>query len=254
MTASELATILKARKHGNYWLARCVVHRDRSPSVSIRQGKDRVMLKCFAGCECKDILTTLGLSFNDLGYKSEPEWRHRIRLNRVQPSGKRKPLGELEATYRYTDERGELLAEKLRFEGKVFLWRRPNGGGWIWKVDRAKLPLYLLHEVVLAPTVALCEGEKDAERLRKLGFTATTAPNGANSWRAGFAQHFSGKKVLIFPDSDAPGIDYAERAQRDIEKVAAVKVFMLPAKDVSDYLDSHSKDEFRSILNGRVQK
>lgn len=258
MTSSEIARILRARRHSGYWMARCPVHGgprgDSRPSLSLRDGKKGVTLHCFAGCSPGAILSALGLSWHDLGYQSEPAWKERIRREAIRPAGKRKPLGKLEATYSYTDERGELAAEKLRFEGKVFLWRRPQaGGGWIWKVDRATLPLFLLHDLVPARIAILTEGEKDVLSIRRVvspDVAVTTAPNGAKSWRADYARWFAGKAVWIVPDSDAPGKAYAEQAARDLQKTAkCVRVVSVaPAKDATDYLASHSADEWRELF------
>src|SRR5689334_16226222 len=49
------------------WLARCVTHEDKRPSVAIRELDDgRVLLHCFAGCATDEILAALGLTFEDL--------------------------------------------------------------------------------------------------------------------------------------------------------------------------------------------
>jgi len=49
------------------WLARCPAHKDRSPSLSIREGEDgRIVLHDFAGCEPAAICAALGLSLRDL--------------------------------------------------------------------------------------------------------------------------------------------------------------------------------------------
>jgi hypothetical protein len=48
------------------WMARCPAHRDRVPSLSIREADDRVLLHCFAGCEARAVLTAVGLSLSDL--------------------------------------------------------------------------------------------------------------------------------------------------------------------------------------------
>jgi hypothetical protein len=212
------------------------------------------------GCEPIEIVKSIGLTFSDLGYSSDPQWKQRIKTQVVRPSGARKPLGKPESTYRYTDERGELVAEKQRFEGKVFLWRRPQaGGGWVWKVDRQHLPLYMLHELVKSKACILTEGEKDVESIRKLGMVATTAPNGAKSWRPEFAQWFAGKRVWILPDSDLPGKQYAHEAAKAILPLAAmVRIVYLPeGKDVTDYLEKHSPVELRALMlkgirNGKV--
>ena len=38
------------RKFGSGWIAKCPAHKDRSPSLSIKEGERGVMLRCFAGC------------------------------------------------------------------------------------------------------------------------------------------------------------------------------------------------------------
>lgn len=259
MTAEQLARSLRARRYSGYYMARCPVHGaargDSSPSLSIREGKKGVAINCFAGCEQKAILAALGITWRDLGFDAEPSWRERLRKESIRPAGKRKPLGPQEASYRYTDERGGLVAEKLRFTGKVFLWRRPNGSGWIWKVDRATLPLFLLHEVAKARTVILTEGEKDVLNLRqalKSDAAVTTAPNGANSWRPEYAKWFAGKTVWIIPDSDAPGAEYARLAVKDIGRTArSVRVVSVaPAKDVSDFLEDHTAADLAELMRG----
>lgn len=51
-------------KLGGHWSARgglclCPAHADRSPSLSVRVGRKRLLLHCFAGCEAPDILRAL---------------------------------------------------------------------------------------------------------------------------------------------------------------------------------------------------
>jgi hypothetical protein len=49
------------------WVARCVVHEDRSPSVSVRELPDgRVLVHCFAGCKNEEILDAIGLHWSAL--------------------------------------------------------------------------------------------------------------------------------------------------------------------------------------------
>jgi hypothetical protein len=56
---------VKATGQGK-WLARCPAHDDRSPSLSIRETGDRVLVHCFAGCAVSDVLLALGLGMADL--------------------------------------------------------------------------------------------------------------------------------------------------------------------------------------------
>ena len=64
---SVLARFPDARqcKHGH--LALCPAHDDRSPSLSIQEGRDgRVLLYCFAGCGVEKVVRAAGLSVTDL--------------------------------------------------------------------------------------------------------------------------------------------------------------------------------------------
>ena len=50
----------------NKWIACCPAHKDKSPSLSIRDADERVLLHCFAGCETDDVLGAIGLTFTDI--------------------------------------------------------------------------------------------------------------------------------------------------------------------------------------------
>jgi putative DNA primase/helicase len=54
----------------NSWYSRCPAHDDKSPSLSIRDTGDRILIHCFAGCSPDDILAAVGLTFRDL-YRDE---------------------------------------------------------------------------------------------------------------------------------------------------------------------------------------
>lgn len=48
------------------WLALCPSHDDRSPSLSIKQIDDRILIRCFAGCGYLDVLAAIGLDASAL--------------------------------------------------------------------------------------------------------------------------------------------------------------------------------------------
>jgi hypothetical protein len=51
----------------NKWLAKCPAHDDRSPSLAIKLvDDDKILLKCWAGCEIESVLAAIGLTFVDL--------------------------------------------------------------------------------------------------------------------------------------------------------------------------------------------
>ena len=48
------------------WVAQCPAHDDRNPSLSIRETGDRVLLRCWSGCEAHAIVSAAGLRMADL--------------------------------------------------------------------------------------------------------------------------------------------------------------------------------------------
>ena len=72
MTTKELARLFHARRSGTYkgryaYQAKCSVHRDRMPSLSITEPeKGRSKVNCFAGCPIEDLLASKGLTLGDL--------------------------------------------------------------------------------------------------------------------------------------------------------------------------------------------
>lgn len=66
MSADQIGIALKGRRNGNGWLVPCPCPNhgkgrgDRSPSLSVADGDDdRLLLRCFAGCDFVDILDEL---------------------------------------------------------------------------------------------------------------------------------------------------------------------------------------------------
>lgn len=69
MTTSELLqrSFPNAKRCSQGWIAQCPAHEDRTPSLSIREGKDgRVLLHCHAGCSFQSVVAKLGLRSDDL--------------------------------------------------------------------------------------------------------------------------------------------------------------------------------------------
>jgi hypothetical protein len=136
-------------------------------------------------------------------------------------NGKVPPWENVGPTYRYTDAAGKLILEVVRtLSGEPrFLQRQPNGktatGEMKWRWSVKDIPnhdclLYRLPELRDAPLddiVWICEGEKDADRLRDAGLVATTNIGGGGKWRDEYAAEFRGKPVVILQDNDQTGRD-----------------------------------------------
>ena len=58
--AQTITRALGGRWHGGYGVARCPAHEDRSPSLSLKDGRDgRLLAYCHAGCDWQDIKNAL---------------------------------------------------------------------------------------------------------------------------------------------------------------------------------------------------
>lgn len=70
------------RRLGGVWhegsgMCRCPAHDDRTPSLSVRVGDTRLLLKCFAGCDTRDVLRVIRrLGLNALDAKGDGSTKH----------------------------------------------------------------------------------------------------------------------------------------------------------------------------------
>jgi hypothetical protein len=164
------------------------------------------------------------------------------------------PRRHVAATHSYTDAAGKLLYQVLRLEPKAFACRRPAAaGGWIWNLQTVERVLYRLPELRAAiardELLYLVEGEKDADALAALGFTATTQPGGAGKWRPAHTAALRGARVVVVPDHDDPGHRHAETVLAALRPHAAdlrrLDLPNLPPKgDTSDWLAARRAEGF----------
>ena len=149
-------------------------------------------------------------------------------------------LGPVTAKWNYHDGEGRLLACVYRYDppsGKEF---RP------WDVISRKMkapnprPLYNQPAMRSAGEVILVEGEKAAEALINQGLCATTAMNGASApvektdWSP-----LAVKRVLIWPDKDTAGWQYAEAAAQAVLNAGAASVsILMPPEDKPEKWDA----------------
>lgn len=67
MLQNILNQLSKVRRTGDKsWMACCPAHDDRSPSLSIKDTGDKILLRCFAGCETESVVGSIGLTMSDL--------------------------------------------------------------------------------------------------------------------------------------------------------------------------------------------
>jgi len=166
------------------------------------------------------------------------------------------PKSRIVATYDYTDERGELLFQVVRFDPKDFRQRRPNGRGWFWSLDDTRRVLYRLRDLRAAidfdEVIYIAEGEKDVDALRAKELVATCNPGGAGKWRAEYSESLRGADVVIIGDNDKTGRDHADQVAAALHGIAKrVRVLYLakvwpecPSKgDISDWVTAGGSAE-----------
>lgn len=253
---------------GGSVVVRCGNHPDRTASLSINFDKGGIW-KCHAGCGEGGILDHERLMFP--GGDLDSWWGAITKITGIEPKRKAgRDLGKLVATYDYTDPAGILVFQKLRYEPKNFIQRAPNGkGGFNYSLNGVSKPLYQLPRVICSQVAMICEGEKDADALNEIDWnllaegkkaetvSATCNFDGAGpgKWKDSYSSHFSGRRVIIFPDNDTVGKEHAAQVALSVSKYAySVRVVELPGLaehgDVSDYLKDHTPaDLFEVIKN-----
>lgn len=233
--------------------AKCPFHEDRNASLSVDVNKQ--LWNCHAGCGGGDVVNLLAryagqepaayIRSLDLEKNATPK-----------PSAKATQHSRLVKTYSYTDEIGRELFQVCRYEPKTFKQRHSDGkGGWIWGMDGVNRVLYRLPQVVASDTIALCEGEKDAETVTTLGFCGTCNVGGAGKWLDGYTDALTGKNVLIFGDNDEAGKKQTELVFDSIAgKVKSAKLIEIPKqfKDVTEYVESLPAESAKQAVEALV--
>ena len=196
----NIVAALGGKQSGSGYIARCPMHDDRHPSLSLSESNaGKLLLYCQAGCDSKELIEHL---------RSRNLWTSR-ETSKTPATCK---------IYRYEDELGNLVFEKVRLEPKAFFQRRPDGnGGYTNDLDGIDTSLlYRLPELVrgirLQQTIFIAEGEKDCDTLAAHGCVATCNTQGASKsgqkpkWDDNHVKWLGGaKEIIVLPDNDDAG-------------------------------------------------
>ena len=224
MQAEQIAKQLgNAKKANGQWVASCPVpshgkgNGDKNPSLSIDINDDgKPLFHCHGGCSQEDVFHTIR-ALNLL-----PEL-----LERPDPLANIRPIPRniLEQEWIYTDEDKQPVFVKTRFRladgGKTYRLHKLDAQGRKQPtLGDARIVPYNLPALLDAKTagrnVFLVEGEKAADAIKSIGMIATTAHTGAGSWPDAITEYFAGAQVIIVPDNDVPGWQYAYKAAEAI--------------------------------------
>ncbi len=166
--------------------------------------------------------------------------------------------GKEVAAYDYRDKTGKVIYQNVRYEPndpsqwpgveKTFRPRRPDPnkpGKWLSGLGGTKPVPFGLPELLAATKdelVHICEGCKDVEAMRKMGFLATslgTASTGpVNLTKHGLADYFKDRHVVFCQDKDDAGRGYAKNAAPILAKVTkSLKIIEMPGDGIKDPAD-----------------
>lgn len=168
------------------------------------------------------------------------------------------------AIHHYTAPDGSITFARLRLKhpGTGEKWIRPlrRDASGVWCELKAPefeggAPLYSLHHLCdpaqESERVILVEGEYKVDMLAARGIIATTS-GGAQSVEAADWQPLAGRNVLIWPDNDRAGFDYAQHAADKLRAIGCEVAFIdvaalkLPIKgDCVDWLKAFHQQHGR---------
>lgn len=239
--------------------ARCPFHEDRTASLSVNVTSG--LWHCHAGCGGGSVIDLIakfdGVTAIEVLKRSGVNGNGNVHIAKKESAFDGELKFETVATYDYVDALDGLVYQVVRQHAackekesgyvKTFRQRRPtNNGGWAWDMEGVERVLYRLPEVMRSKQVWVCEGEKDAETLIGLGFTATCNVGGAGKWLEGYTEYLERRHVVICGDNDEPGQKHVKTVFDSIAgKVKTLRVVKVPSqyKDASDYVASFADKE-----------
>lgn len=172
--------------------------------------------------------------------------------------------GRTKTEYVYRGKDGSEVAVSVRHDWiengkqkKKFSIYNPKTGEW--KRPKGKVPNYntdTIHQKNDGAVIVV-EGEKAADALSGLGYLSTTSIGGANAPAKTDWSVLLGKSVIIWPDNDAAGMQYADQVSGLIKAVgvSSIRVIQPPPEwrekfDAADAVElGMSRNQIDDILD-----
>lgn len=276
----------RSKKSGDGWMAPCPAHDDRTPSLSLKNNSEgRLLWHCFGGCEAEDVKRALTavLGGEEVPVRSETESRQREKVEdprKVVFPVPREARFSIEAfqhstygapvrvwTYRLPDDLiGGWIARYDLGDGEKevlpFTWSRNEETGAEevrMKSMPAPRPLYNLDRIMAdtEAVIVIAEGEKSADAAEKLfpDWIATAIPGGSNAVRQADFTPLANRTVVIMPDHDAPGYDFALKLIRAMPNSTCLRFLVWPTRwpkeeGGADYVMSKGDDADDHVTAG----
>ena len=203
-----------AQIRGGGYMAFCPSHADGATqgkkSLKVDEGDNgTILVSCFAGCTFESVRDSLGMGGRapkvDLSATPAPRQRREPKAPTILAE---LPSGDGVQKWPYTDAEGRIVMVVVRQDpGKRFTQWSPHPKGWIGQSPPGLHPAYQL-PALLASTgrVAIVEGEKDADTIRRVWPTqaVTTYSGGGPNWKLTDWEPLRGREVSLVADADPP--------------------------------------------------
>lgn len=246
------------------WRAACPIHENDKPrggklSMALYVGRTgNLIIRCRAGCRPEEILNAIGVRMRDCFPKADE--KNQEAPKKWDPPVRRRAV----EWFHYTDETGSDLYRVVRTEPKGFWQEWRDGEKWRTGLPRdIRRVLFHLPQLLARPDfpVVVVEGERKVLRLEALGLLATCNAGGTGAgWRDSYSESLTGRRVVILPDNDPPGMRHADEVAGSLLRhgAAGMRIVLLPGLkekgDVIDYLDSGgTAAELCRIIRGAAE-
>jgi putative DNA primase/helicase len=172
-------------------------------------------------------------------------------------------LGKPSARWTYLNSTASILGYVQRFDGRagekefrpLTLWADASGKmEWRWESWPSKRrPLYGLQRLAESPSalVVVTEGEKASDAATELlpDVVVVTSPNGSKSATKADWSPLRGRIVVIWPDADVAGHEYADTVAKCVTAAGAKSVAIIspPAGVAAAWDAADARDEKWSI-------
>ncbi|MBT9137339.1 MAG: DNA primase [Firmicutes bacterium] len=245
----------------------CPAHNDRTPSLSVREAEDgRIIATCFGcGAERAKLYSAMeqkiGYALNPIekSDRKSPEkkaiavkqTKRNIRVITPVPASapdfasqaRSKTHGNPTSIWTYHDTQGQVVGHVCRYQNDteklIWPWVCAEKDGrpqWVVHQLPSPRPLYNAHEITKSKPgtpILFVEGEKVAEAGRKLfpSWIPTTTIGGCSAPHLSDFSILKGRTIIISPDNDQPGMQYAADVAQLCAKAGANEILMLRFPD-----------------------
>ncbi len=257
------------RRCGRWWIATCPSHHDARPSLGIKEtDRGTVLVRCFAGCDSRDVLAALGLSWADVLGRNEA-WRRTIRLpvvsRREREAESENKEKEWELPPRPSDEAlvqaarrlGGVTFDSLRSlrasvfnrglifpmfdaSGHVIGLRYRGWDGRKWAARGSRNGLFLPERLIPFVPLAVCEGPTDTASCLSLGFRAIGLASATSGLEEAvrLVGHLRPCVVVLMTDGDEAGRRWGEDLGRRLVNTCTVRRWWPPdgCKDLRQWV------------------